>query len=165
MYESLVNEEEKQYDIDDYYNVPERVRIQFELCIAIGDADIQGYDSDSKNSRLKYRIIIPTPILPIVKLNSFFFTDKKGNIIPSIIYYRTNNNEAHIIDNLPVIFTNDIKQHMRNEMFQIFVECSQSYNETDFIYINYDVKVGTEHFRKQSKYSKKTFFDWRPKIW
>lgn len=197
----LYNEEGKFYDVSEViHNIPKAmfevtefyhiekktyVPISGDVSVdfAIGnDEDIQKYSSDSLNSRLKYRFIIPTPVLPTIKLNSFSYTDKNGNIIPSILYYKTEGEVLgiikvgdisweetdiiiNIIDSLPVIFTNRIKKDMENMTFEIFAECSQSYVSIDTVYINYDIEVGNKRFIKQCKYSKKQYWDRRPKFW
>ena len=142
--------------------------------------DIQKYNSS--RPRLKYYFSIPTPVLPTVKINSFSFTDKKGDTIPSILYYRTvgelleivevggnswekRDRVVNIIDSLPVIFTDSIKKEKKMAGgFTVFAECSQSYASIKTIYINYDIEVGDKRFVKHIKYKKKWYIDMRPKF-
>ena len=152
----------------DYVPLPEpyTVSVQFGLPIGINEGDIQSYTNDSLCPRLKYSLRILGPVLPLVKLNSFSFTHKKdGDTIPCILYCRIRGREIHIIDSLPAIFTNDVKKELNMSSFIIFAESNQSYAFTEKIYINYDIEVGNKRFIKQAKYSKKTHFDRRPKIW
>ena len=165
-YKSFENEGGLSYDVYKSIAVPfldTVVKVSLEFGIT-SDDDIQKYDSDSL-PRLKYSFHMPCPVLPNVKLNSFSFTSEEGNIVPSILYYRTDGRVVHIIDSLPAIFTNDIKKHMKNRSFEIFVECSQSYYETKIIYVNYDIEVGGKQFVKQVKYEGKIKPDRRPKLW
>jgi len=167
----LVNEEGTYTDVYGYFNVPERVRITFEVPDYLYNVEnIQNYDSDPLQKRFKYSFCIPTPVLPVVKLNSFSFTDEKGNIIPCILYYKSDDKTdgsviINIIGNLPAVFTNDIKKEFNVRSFEIFAECSQSFRQTETIYVNYDIEVGDTRFVKQIRYRKKFFFDWRPKLW
>jgi len=156
----LENEKGTSYDVYSYFAVPDTVRVQFGLS---NDEDIQKYSSSRK--RLKYRFCIPCPVLPTVKLNSFSFTrEKDGDTIPCVLYYRTKGRVVNIIDSLPVIFTDSIEKGKKMVVFEIFAECSQSYAATKTVYINYDIEVGSECFVKQIKYTKKRYWDWRPKF-
>ncbi len=184
----LVNEKGTFSDVDEYIIVPDSmfavkefyhiekktyVSIDGEVRVVFGlnaggrnDNDIQTYNgSDSLYPRIKYHFIIPTPVLPTVKLNAFSFTDKKGNAIPCILYYRTVDNEVRIIDSLPVVFINEDAENMLFTMFRVYAECCQSYASTKTIYINYDIEVGNKHFVRQIKYRRKNYVDWRPKFW
>jgi len=156
----LVNEEGKWDDIWSDYEVPEKVWINAGIAITISNDDIQKYSSAPlQDPRLKYRFDVSTPVLPVVKLNSFSYIDKDGNIIPCILYRRLQG-FIYIIDELPVVFLDDKERGG----CEIFAECSQSYWQTKMIYVNYDIEVGNTRFVKHIKYSKKTFFDWRPKF-
>ncbi len=165
----LINEEGDFYDVWEYITVPNsefKVSLKFGLNADLSfDDDIQTYTSDSLYSRLKYRFGIFTSDLPTIKLNSFSFTNKNGDTIPSILYYRTVDNDVHIIDSLPVTFTNDIKEHMRHKSFQVYAEGSQSYVSTKMVYVNYDIEVGDKYYVKHVKYKGQRFWDWRPKLW
>lgn len=168
----IVNEKDSFYDVYDFITVPvldtvSKISVEFGLNPGgMGDDDIQQYSSDSLLPRLRYQFSIPCPVLPNVKLNSFSFTRKKDrDTIPGILYYRTDGRVIHIIDSLPVIFTNEIKKNMKNMTFTIYAESEQSYASTNSIYINYDIEVGNQRFIKKTKYSKKWYSDWRPKIW
>jgi len=163
----LFNEEGTYTDVYGYFYVPEMVSITFEQNVMYNEEDIQKYDSYPLHERFKYRFSIPTPVLPVVKLNSFSFTDRKGNIIPCILYYKSDDKTdgsviINIIGNLPAVFTNDIKKDMNNRSFVIFAECSQSIRQIETIYVNYDIEVGDTRFVKQIKYRKKIYFDWGP---
>ena len=180
----LYNEDGKFYDVYEGITVPildtvVKVGLDFAINGMYNEEDIQKYSSS--RPRLKYYFSIPTPILPTVKLNSFSFTDKKGDTIPSILYYRTvgevleivevagnswekRDRVVNIIDSLPVIFTDSIKKEKKINGFVIFAECSQSYASIKTVYINYDIEVGDKRFVKQCKYTKKRYWDWRPKF-
>jgi len=161
---------------------PYTVSLHFGIPTYLNVDDIQTYNSNLP--RLKYHFSIPCPVLPPVKLNSFSFTDKKGDTIPCILYYKTRDTTnkvvtdiiingsylvtdgivINIIDSFPAIFTNDIKKEMSGG-FTVFAECSQSYASIKTVYINYDIEVGDKRFVKQCKYTKKWYFDMRPKLW
>lgn len=128
------------------------------------DDDIGKYNSSRR--RLKYGFTILYPILPNVELNSFSYTTKSGDTLPSILYYRTDGKVAHVIEKLPMVFTNDIhKRKMKLRPFCIYAECSQSYASIRTVYINYDITVGDKHFAGTSKYRKKLYLDVRPKFY
>jgi hypothetical protein len=143
-----------------YVPISGDVFLNFGMLSGVNEEDIQTYSND--DPRLKYHFLVATPVLPTIKLNSFSFTNKKGETIPSILYYRTDGRVVHIIDNFPAIFTNDIKKDMRHRSFIIFAECSQSYAATKTIYINYDIEVGNKRFIRKAKYREKWYIDWRP---
>ena len=166
---SLKNRTKTSYDVNEYITVSildtmRDVHITFGLNVFYNEEDIQSESSDLSYEKLKYHFSIPYPILPIVKLNSFSFTNKNGDTIPSILYYRTIGRRVHIVDSLPVIFNDDIKRKEEMIVPLIWVECSQSYASIKTVYINYDIEVGDKRFVKQSKYTKKRYWDWRPKL-
>lgn len=168
----VVNAKGSFYDIYEYITVPvpdtvSSISVNFGLNPGgMGDDDIQQYSSDSLLPRLKYQFSIPCPVLPTVKLNSFSFTRKKDNdTIPFVLYYRTDGREVHVIDSLPVVFTNEIKKNLKIVPFEIFAECEQSYASTKKVYIHYDIEVGDKRYVINSKYKKEWYTDWRPKIW
>ena len=165
---TLENEKRTSVDIGKCITVPifdtvTKVYLEFAINGYYNEEDIQKYAS-SKSSRLKYYFSISRP-LPIVKLNSFSFTNEKGDIIPCILYYRTMGRVVNIIDSLPVIFTDSIIKERKMIGFQIWAECSQSYASIKTVYINYDIEVGSERFIKQCKYEKKWFFEIRGVSW
>ncbi len=156
---------------------PYRVRVEFG--VTSKNVDILTYDS--KHPRFNYYFEFPCPILPTIKFNSFSFTDKNGDTIPCVLYYKTDDTlhmirkriidslyvetyrqVINIIDSFPIVFTNDIKY---NAVFGIYAECSKSERELKEIVVNYDVEVGSKRYIKHVTYKKKTFFDFRPKIW
>lgn len=162
------------FDVTEFYHIEKKTYVpipgyvcpEFGLNVtASNEKDILTYTSDSLHKRLKYNFSIPTPVLPRVTLNYFSFTDEEGNLIPSVIYYNTINDEIHIIDKLPIIFTHKDEQNMRSRMFNIYVEGSQSYASTNVVYVNYDIEVGNKRYIKHVKYSRNKYYDWRPKFW
>ena len=153
----LINEEALSYDISDYFTVPDSTFIKFGLSNV---ENIKQYNSDKSRPRLKYSFCITCPVSLKIKLNSLSITNEKdGESIPYILYYKTNikDKDVHIIDNLPVIFTNEIEKDIP---FEIIVESSQSYNVTKTVYINYDIEIGNKHFIKQIRYNKAFCIKW-----
>ena len=118
----------------------------------------------SHEPRLKYRFEVIARIDPTVKLNSFSFTDAKGDTIPSVLYYRTQNRVV-IIDTLPIVFTAEILKEKGMYSPTIFAECSKSEKSINRLYVNYDIEVGDTHYVKSIKYTKKLAWDMRPKFW
>ena len=171
---NLVNELDEWRDVYEYIpitvsisdiTIEEEVFVQLELATTIIDRDIKRYP-DSQYPRLKYRIAIFGAVLPSIRINSFYFTcEKDKDTIPCILYYRDKNDFIVIIENFPVVFTNEIREEMLHDRFQIFVECRQSYYNTDKIHINYDIEVGDRRYVKKIKYRRKFYMDWRPKLW
>ncbi len=120
IYKRFENDEGKFYDVYEAINIPDSlfstkvfystyikdydtisgdvsVSLDFGIPYISYDDDIQEYDNDPSQSRFKYAFQIPTAVLPNIKLNSFSFTDKKGNIIPSILYYKTDNTNSRYL--------------------------------------------------------------------
>lgn len=119
---------------------------------------------NSPEPRLKYCFNVLARTNPTVKLNSFSFTDAKGDTIPSVLYYRTQNRVV-IIDTLPIVFTAEIIKEKGIYGPRIFAECSKSEKSINKLYVNYDIEVGDTHYVKSIKYTKKLAWDMRPKIW
>jgi hypothetical protein len=169
---NLVNEDGLEYDVreDITASVADsttNVFVEFVLNPSgVGDEDIFQYHTDSLHIRLKYEFNILGPVLPTVKLNTFSYTRKENSdTIPCVLYYRTDDMVAHIIDSLPVVFTNEITKEMEVRGFAIYAECEQSYKSTDKVYIHYDIEVGDKRYIVNSKFDTKWSFDWRPKFW
>ena len=120
----------------------------------------------SHEPRLKYRFEVIARIDPTVKLNSFSFTDAKGDTIPFVLYYRSKNGKVvNIIDTLPIVFTAEILKEKGMYSPTIFAECSKSEKSINRLYVNYDIEVGDTHYVKSIKYTKKLAWDMRPKFW
>ncbi len=124
------------------------------------------YSNDTLLPRLQYSLSIHTPKYPIVKLNSFAFTrGKDKDTISFILYYQSLYIDPVIIDSLPFIlpscYSNDSLAH-----FEIVAECSESYLNTQEVYISYDIEFGEDRIvRKNIHYKKKLDIEIRPKIW
>lgn len=164
--ERLENQEGNFYDVS-------TGKMEFGLLIGRNEGNVQEYENDPGQERLKYLFRVDgLDIIPTIKINSFSFTDKEGNIIPSVLYCRTKgaDREVYIIESLPVLltidFANDMQMyHFYEEMkiydLNIFAECSLSYIGTKSVYINYDIEVEDMRFVKQCKYRRRLILDWR----
>ena len=119
----------------------------------------------SPEPRLKYCFKVIARIEPTVKLNSFSFTDAKGDTIPSVLYCRTKNRGVYIIDTLPIVLTDEIVKEKGMYGPTIIAECSHSCKSIKKLYVNYDIEVGDTHYVKSIKYKRKWFLDIRPQIW
>jgi len=169
---SLVNEDGGFSDVSDFFTVPVisdsiveiSMNTYFDLNGPVSDSDILKYP-DSIHRRLKYRFAIGDPFFPPIRLNSFSFTrQKNGDTNSSTLYYNYKTDRKVIIDCLPFIFT-DVEV-TRGGLLEIYAECSQSYYAyaSEQLYVNYDIEVGNKRYVKQVRYSKKRYWDWRPKI-
>lgn len=96
---------------------------------------------------------------PVVELNSFSFTDKKGNTIPCNFYYIIDDfvPRYYVLDSLyfkidTLPFNFDINKHQTGK-FTILVEAEQLYHKTKEIYVNFDIAVNNERIiKKKNKY-------------
>lgn len=166
----LFNERRTLYDVSGFVpfsTVAGTDTADVEFGVETGN-DIQQYDTDTQYVRFKYYFkvlyYIGSPIIPTVKLNSFSYTDAQGDTIPSILYYYGGPEwELHIIDSLPVIFTEEMLKQQEYG-FKIYAECNQSYKSTREIYVNYDIKVCDSSYVKHVKYERKLYLDMRPTI-
>lgn len=137
--------------------------VEFSFNYIYNEKDILQYDSPEP--RLKYFFNIIAPVEPTVKLNSFSFTNARGDTIPSILYYRTKHRKVNIIDSLPIMFTADLVTELKMSTLTIWAECSKSEKEVNILFVNYDIMVGDKHYVKSIKYKKKLVGEIRPQIW
>ena len=153
-----------------------------------GRGDVYKYTSDSLHTRFKYEFKIATHTCPLIKLNSFSFTRKiDKDTIPFKLYFT----DYSLIpkDSLPFMkdrisyapekltrgivfpikslpFSIDKILVGRPNSIEITAESSESYYNTNEIYISYDIEIGNEHIiRKNIKYSRQRVYDLRPKFW
>ncbi|MBR4339620.1 MAG: hypothetical protein IKN37_08085 [Bacteroidales bacterium] len=164
---SLENKDEDVYDVYEAVPVPNidtvpPASVDFGFNFLYNEEDIQ---YKSLIPRLKYLFQIHGYIKPTVKLNSFSFTNAKGDTIPSVLYYRSGKREVHIIDSLPIVFTDEmIKEQNIITGIRIFAEGSRSELFLWTLYVNYDIEVGDKHYVENIKYTKKLLWDVRPKM-
>ena len=153
-----------------------------------GWGDVYKYTSDSLHTRFKYELNISTPKCPLIKLNSFSFTRKiDKDSIPFKLYFtdyskiekdslpfmkdsisysinKGTRGLAFPINSLP--FSIDKMLVGKPNTFKIIAECSESYYNTNEIFISYDIEIGNERIiRKNIKYSRQRVYDFRPKFW
>ena len=168
---ALENEEESLYDVAEVVLIPymDTVKTMHKTAIVkfgfngiYNEENIQQYESP--DPRKKYLFSIIGHVTPTVKLNSFSYTDTKGNIIPSILYYKTRNGGVNIIDSFPIVFTNEMVKEKEIIGLSIFAECNQSQKSLKTVIVNYDIEVGSIHYLKSIKYEKKLVWEIRPKL-
>ena len=102
---------------------------------------------------------VSSPIMPDVKINSFSFTDKKGDTIPTVLYVKLLNKRKILIDTLLNSLTDEVKNETKYDCIHIIAESEQSCYNTKLFYVNYDIEVGNKRYLKQIKYKRKWFFD------
>lgn len=126
--------------------------------------DLYKYKNDSLHPRLKFIFGISAPKLPLIKLNSFSFTQEKNkDTIPMKLYYESAYIVPISIDSLPIIIEID-SVNRKHLGFRIVSECNETYNETKKIYINYDIEIGNERIvRKNIEYKRRLQIDCQPR--
>ena len=190
IYNDLLNEKEWNKDV---YDRSEDKIYALEFGVG-GSDDVYKYTSDSLHTRFKYEFKISTPKCPLIKLNSFSFTRKiDKDTIPFKLYFKYyfkyNNYDKIPMDSLlflkdsipyapqkeyrGIVFPIDNLPFLVDKILigkkgapTIIAECSESYYNTNEIYISYDIEIGNEHIiRKNIKYSRQRVYDLRPKFW
>ena len=98
---------------------------------------------------------VSSPIMPNVKINSFSFTDNKGDTIPTVLYVKLLNKRKILIDTLLSSLTDEVKNETKYDCVHIIVESDKSCYNTKLFYVNYDIEVGNKHYINQIKYRRK----------
>ena len=184
IYKDLLNEKEWNKDV----NLKPSTESFYAIFGLGGWGDVYKYTSDSLHTRFKYEFNVATHTCPLIKLNSFSFTRKiDKDTIPFKLYFtdyskiekdslpfmkdsisysinKGTRGLAFPINSLPFLIDKILIG--RPNTFRIVAESSESYYNTNEIYISYDIEIGNERIiRKNIKYSRQRVYDFRPKFW
>jgi len=142
----------------------EQSKRRFGICFKseIGAIDvgkeIKKYNSDTSKPRLAYTFAFLAPTIPDIKIHSFSFTRLNGDVIPSVLYYKCLEG-VEIIDSFPTILSeNTLKKRNSNGLYMV-AECSESFNKTNKVYINFDMEVGGVRVDTSILYTTKWYID------
>jgi hypothetical protein len=124
---------------------------------------IKDYTSDSLDPRLAYELSFLGPKIPKITINSFSFKRKNGEIIPSVFFYKSDTGNV-MINSLPVTFVEKDSLLINISGLVIYAECSESFHETKEVFVNFDIQIDTIRVDTTFYYSRKLFFDCRPKL-
>lgn len=148
----------------DYNNAEDTSRCcLLEFKIATTQRDF--YSTDTLYPRLLYEFEVHTSSFPAIKLNSFSFSRKKDGVEP--IPYRAYmySYQLHTYTPLDIPYAIPDSLHGESGSIVIVIESSESYYQTKKLYVNYDIEVGDLYIvKKNIKYRRRLYFDWRPKL-
>jgi len=149
--------------IEDFnaFRTEKKFPISFSSRLTVTDG-VKVYESEPLNPRLAYEFKFLAPKVPKITINSFSFTRKNGEVIPSVLFLKSDTGIV-MIDSLPASFIKDSLLVTRGGLV-IFAECSESYHETKEVNINFDLLIDTIRIDTSFFYRRKFYFDMRPKL-